>query len=134
MAKKKSKFKYPKLGLEKFNQLQECSTDELHEEMFKAKRAEDVLKKKKKDDPKLNELKEKIQTFIDEHMPDDLLKEIARIAADKKQTLKEIKDMNGIKDSVMDLKIESKEHNDDIAVQTQKQKAILEIIRKRENS
>jgi divalent metal cation (Fe/Co/Zn/Cd) transporter len=140
MAKKrKQKFPFPKLGNDlesakrEYERLQSLSEEELHEEMYKAKRAEVVLKKKKKDCDDLNKLKEELKTFIDAHMPDELLKEIERIARDKKQTLKEIKDMEQIKDTVLDLKIKNGEHNNDIACQTQKQKAILEIVRKREN-
>lgn len=133
MAKKKSTFKYKKLGQEEFERLLGLSEEELHEEMFNAKRAEDVLRKKKKDDEELNKLKDDLKTFIDEHMPDDLLKEIDKVSRDKKQTIKEIKAMEKISDTVMDLSIKNKEHNNDIQCQKQKQSAILEIIRKRQN-
>lgn len=135
MAKKKKiTFKYKALGQEAYNELMGMEEEELHKELFNAQRGEDVLKKKKKDDPDLNKLKENVKTFIDEHMPDELLKEIDKVARDKKQTIKEIKDMDKIKDEVMDLSLKNSEHNKDIKVQKEKQKAILEILRKRENS
>ena len=141
MAKRsKTKFPFPKLGNDyesakaEYERLQGLTEEELHEEMYKARRAEDVLRKSKKDNEDLNKLKTDLKTFIDEHMPDELLKELDKIARDKKQTIKEIKEMDEIADTVMDLKIKNSEFNNDISCQTQKQKAILDIIRKRENS
>lgn len=135
MAKKgKKTFKYKQLGEEKYEELKGMKDEELHKEVFNAQRAEDVLKKKRKDDEKLNKLKDEIKSFIDENMPDSLLRELDKVMRDKKQTIKEIKDDKKIKDTVMDLHILQGEHNKDILFQKQKQKAILEILRKREQN
>lgn len=128
---KKSDYPYKKLKKEDFERLQKMSEEELYEEMFKAERNEAASKRQRKNDPDIQSLNEKINTFILEHMPDELLKELDKVKRDEKQTKKEIKEDKKIQDEVFELKEKRSEYSNLIKEFTETKKAILKILEDR---
>ena len=126
MAKKKSGYKYKQLKPEDYDALKSMKSSELETEFVKARRNEQAAKKAKKDDLDLIRLSETIKKHRQENMP----KKVKELQEEIKELKKEVD--SDIEDEINDKKALSKGHGNIIKEFTEKQDAILEILRNRE--